>query len=684
MDARGQRIIVFGDSLSKHAHDSSPEIWDVDEGSDRQSSQPGDLLASLLAEQGADAVRVNARVGRSAFNFWQRENTTALLGSDQAFAPTKVVIILGTNDADSGVNVAVDATMMSQLKSAYEDMGAEVWAIGPVTYNNVALNAKSEPIVDMMQSIFSGRFIDGRPLSVQAGRAGDGVHFGSDAARQTALNMAAALIETPSPKNWLTWLVIGAGALVVGGLAYSWWKHGSKGLYGPPMLGDGFNGYRVAYLTDGAKRTLDTQTLETKEAAQRLMNAYKRRGMTTWVEDDSGVFVPVKGAMRQPKHRGSLEGSKDDDPPHERFHRLMRDPDPASMEIIEDMMLENEDKLTEWASPKGARNGYFEINAAGAPRDQWKKVNWQITPSSHGRYKIEFRASNGKTRAEYEMTVQGGSLEYARKVAAADGWAIAKMLKHVPMSTSEKTLKALLDKELDKDNSLEERGSLFGDKPKASDEDEPGTSAWESKTWPVRDKFRQLIRDEDPSALAVAEDLLLENGLKVSDVAAIRGSRDRGRRGVFHLEPFTHVDKPTNVHWDLEPATGKESDAKRTHLWDNRLEVIYEGKRITWKRLPDQIDPKHWSDTWHVPITAKFADAKRLAASDAWAVAKAIKALPRGSSDEAVRNAILEAANSTPTYIDDVSELYGNQVKWPSLSLTEAERRRRARERQGK
>jgi hypothetical protein len=44
-----------------------------------------------------------------------------------------------------------------------------------------------------------------------------------------------------------------------------------------------------------------------KEAAEHMLRWYKRRGMTAWVEDDSGTFVPVKGAMRRP---GSLDGAK--------------------------------------------------------------------------------------------------------------------------------------------------------------------------------------------------------------------------------------------------------------------------------------------------------------------------------------------------------------------------------------
>jgi hypothetical protein len=64
MNVVGERIVIFGDSLSHHGADDAPEIWDVNAGSNRASSAPGDILASMLLEAGAQAVRIdaNARV----------------------------------------------------------------------------------------------------------------------------------------------------------------------------------------------------------------------------------------------------------------------------------------------------------------------------------------------------------------------------------------------------------------------------------------------------------------------------------------------------------------------------------------------------------------------------------------------------------------------------------------------
>jgi len=93
MNARGERILIFGDSLTQHASGGNP-VWDVNAGSNRSSSAPGDLLASLLLEQGAAAVRTNALVSRSAYNFWSREPAQQLIQDDLAWRPTKIIFVL--------------------------------------------------------------------------------------------------------------------------------------------------------------------------------------------------------------------------------------------------------------------------------------------------------------------------------------------------------------------------------------------------------------------------------------------------------------------------------------------------------------------------------------------------------------------------------------------------------------
>lgn len=212
MNVRGERIIIFGDSLSHHGGSSAPEIWDVNASSARQSSAPGDLLGSFLLEQGAEAVRINARVSRSAWNFWQRENASALLASDRAFRPTKVIVILGTNDADSGVALDKDQAAFTEIRDQYQDMGAEVYAIGPFLS---AIDAgRIENTVGVMKRVFGMRFIDGRPLSQLAVHSGDGVHYSTTGARTLALAMTDAIISKMSPTS--IWNTVGLGVLGIG------------------------------------------------------------------------------------------------------------------------------------------------------------------------------------------------------------------------------------------------------------------------------------------------------------------------------------------------------------------------------------------------------------------------------------------------------------------------------------
>ena len=227
MNVSGERIVIFGDSLSHHGADSDPEIWDVDEGSNRSSSAPGDLLASLLLEQGAAAVRIDANVGRSANNFWagtashQFTSAADLIASDTTFDPTKVVVILGTNDADSGV---IDQASMQRIADTYGAMGAEVWAIGPPVFADANLSAKADQVYSVMSDVFGGRLIDWRPLSSTDNRAGDGMHFQPAGAAASAANLAQALITTATPIPW-GYAIIG---LAFGALGWFWLDRRAK------------------------------------------------------------------------------------------------------------------------------------------------------------------------------------------------------------------------------------------------------------------------------------------------------------------------------------------------------------------------------------------------------------------------------------------------------------------------
>jgi hypothetical protein len=72
-----------------------------------------------------------------------------------------------------------------------------------------------------------------------------------------------------------------------------------KGDFERRRHGNAEGSYRVAYLMR-ARRTLHDGAFS-RDAAIRLMKAFKRRGMTAWIEDTRGAFVPVPGAMRRPQ-----------------------------------------------------------------------------------------------------------------------------------------------------------------------------------------------------------------------------------------------------------------------------------------------------------------------------------------------------------------------------------------------
>lgn len=340
MDVQGERILIIGDSLSHPGADSSPTIQDITQGSNRTSSAPGDLLASLLLEQGAKAARIDAKVGRSAISFLNNEPVEQLVASDQVFAPTKVIVMLGTNDI--GRDLGATEQAMTQIRDAYTSMGAEVWAIGPMTYVSPAdnLNVGAPDVLTIMQSVFGAdKTIDARPLAVLEGRTGDGVHFTAAAAAPTADALAAA-VRTAGGMSKLKKGLIVAG-VAIAGIAltgYAWRSLQNRQLLGPigmlvspKLVGPAlmaydasrnasrridvsrefdaaeFNapqivGYRVAYLAQGAQRTLIDDVL-TFDEANKVLRSLKRRGLTTWVEDQDGGFVPVKGATRLPKHR---------------------------------------------------------------------------------------------------------------------------------------------------------------------------------------------------------------------------------------------------------------------------------------------------------------------------------------------------------------------------------------------
>lgn len=222
MNVVGERIIVFGDSLSHPGLDNGPTIVDLTRPFGA-SSAPGEVLGQRLLDGGAQAVRIDARVGRSARSFTTDEDNTSLIASDRAFRPTKVVVMLGTNDIDQGLTptaLAQTTAAMTTIRDAYRAMGAEVFAIGPPSYNDARYNQGAPVLLQLMQNVFGAdRTIDARNLTRDAERTPDGVHFTVGGAANTGpqLANAVAAIGAPAPPAQVstgTKLAIGAIGLI--------------------------------------------------------------------------------------------------------------------------------------------------------------------------------------------------------------------------------------------------------------------------------------------------------------------------------------------------------------------------------------------------------------------------------------------------------------------------------------
>lgn len=204
MRIKGSRILIVGDSLSYPGQ----IVTNLTEPTTKNASAPGAVLASLLLELGASAVRVNAKVGRSAYNFFKSESGDALLAQDAAGQPDTVLVFLGTND--KSLNTTEDQKAFARIKAAFPK--ADVWAIGPPQATGY------DPVFATMQAVFGRKLVDSRPFLDGAAKASDGVHFQQSGARLLAERLAVALAATPSP--WLSYTVLGALGATGIGLAY--------------------------------------------------------------------------------------------------------------------------------------------------------------------------------------------------------------------------------------------------------------------------------------------------------------------------------------------------------------------------------------------------------------------------------------------------------------------------------
>lgn len=668
MNVAGERIVIFGDSTSHHGADNAPEIWDVDAGSNRVSGQPGDLLASMLLERGAEAVRVNARVGRSAFNFFGREAFQPLLDSDAAFAPTKVFVVLGTNDI--GLDPSKERDAFELIKGFYEKQGAEVWAIGPWTYTRADLNAGAVPIVELMQSVFGARFIDGRPLSVQTGRAGDGVHFGAGSAAQTAQNMMQAIDAASAGLFGIKWGWIAAGVAAALAGAYLWTRARGKGL-------SGLDGYRVVYLGEGARAVRGTAISSSLDAATAELKAYKRRGLTAWIEDERGGFVPVAGAKKKPAELGELDEYCNPNsspeafkrcvarqkraalgseyvPPEDQIRERLFDEDPSSMDVAQDIALQHDIKLSEWSArdnrgTEAKNSGRFALE----PGHRRAEVDWKIqrvalhphhVGDCHAIFTGYVDGQTVKWAEDWPESAQDGvSRAYGRKgtedqcrrFAAQEAWAVAKEMK-----------KSLAAAERDEDFAADPKAARHARAVQAFHralarrgvEQEPKElfGASSNGLGSKAAEFDELMESDGVDAMDVAEDFVEQNNLKLSRLTA--GSVDRNV-GWIRVDMREQEGTSRKVWWQID------RDRSGDNRWKIRTDILWDKGNFGVVAL----EPETFVGT--------AEQARRYATANAWAFTRQLRALPKTATIDDVREAA--TLTSLTSNISRKDHLYG-------------------------
>lgn len=192
---RGKTVVIVGDSLS--AGDISP----------------GHHFAQRLRQQGAAKVVVNARVGRSAWNFYKREDVDQQLLAIAAVHPDLAIVILGTNDI--GLSMPLDQARMVTLRDQLAHTGAQVWAFGPPAFPPGSREeGGSAEVMTMMHTVFGDHLLDLRALTRDmtkagaGGRSSDGVHFTAAGGKTVGDRMAKAFTSEGDGIGWVPVLAL--------------------------------------------------------------------------------------------------------------------------------------------------------------------------------------------------------------------------------------------------------------------------------------------------------------------------------------------------------------------------------------------------------------------------------------------------------------------------------------------
>ncbi len=580
MNVKGERVLIFGDSLSHHGPDAASPIWDVDAGSSRTSGAPGDLLASMLLEQGASAARVNARVGRSAFNFFGREASQELLSSDAQFRPTKVFVILGTNDV--GLNLDKDAEAMEAIKRFYEGLGAEVWAIGPLTYVSDTFNKQAIPVVHMMERVFGPRFIDGRSLSVQVGRAGDGIHFGATAARQTAANMLQAIMlraEAGASKFWL--VLMGAAAVFGGAWIYAWMSKRKPSTF---LTGDLMPGRSLGTLT-WKKAGKGVYHADTPHGRYTIdgNNAGRNRWTVTYPDGDYGMADALSEAKIWAQEHEASKAGRSLGAGRKPFKIAATDPATMTAQQINKEL----DKLDMQDSTLGD-----EMIAAGRGHERPSEYLKMEDPLSR-----ELLANYERRSAlRNEIALRFGPGAPSR------------------FPVGDPRYRGYFKPRKSKDESLDGLGYT-----------------------PPEERFKEMLTEaEDMADISVAQDYALEHGLKLSEITfegentSELGKKFNTRHGAFHLN--RGKEEPRKVEWIVEPQGGGYRDNKKPRAFQAMIAVY-------WPTSRNSMDPRKTTTELaffqNVGTFGSLKEAEKYATGTAWNIASRLRLLPASAPEMA-------------------------------------------------
>jgi len=226
VNIRGERILILGDSLSALPPytTAKPTIVDLLPGT--SASSPGGVLGKQLLANGAQAVRVNARVGRSAISFINLENGLVQIASDlSGFRPTKVIVFLGTNDIDRGVTadaLARTSTALRGIRDAFKLARVETFALGPPSYDSAKYTAGAPAVLSTMRNVFGAdHVLDLQPITPMAERTSDGIHFTTAGAQDVAPDILAhlttlgtSIVTSSSTGTKIAWGVAGVAGFV--------------------------------------------------------------------------------------------------------------------------------------------------------------------------------------------------------------------------------------------------------------------------------------------------------------------------------------------------------------------------------------------------------------------------------------------------------------------------------------